>query len=473
MTAPYNGKSVAISPDGDRIIFGSPYACTGSSSTDKGTPLGGMARVYLRTDSLLNLEGKTMEGGNPFVHLGRAVAISRSGPNGHPFIATGEPGGSIYPSVGVAKVCTLKTDGRWGDFWSSVASLRGEAQGDSMGFSVALSTDGRWLVGGAPANDKNGKSAGYVEVLRFDNASEEYLPIGGKIYGRSAGNHFGWSVAISSASQRLAVGAPTEDVNGVDDGAVRIFELKNGVWVQLGNTINGISAGDQAGFSISFSEDGNRLAVGAPYNDNFAQDAGQTSVYDWVNGTWVQAGQSIDGDTTGGLSGWAVSLSPDGSSLAVGAPNSKKVGQARVFNWERNLWNLHISSLYGTKEKGQFGYSLALSDSGKSLLIGAPRAEEVRMYDLPRPSFIPELNPEPSELEELVVFPNPSDGLLTVNSSSAKIEDIQLVDIKGRSVKAEVRISQNQVLLSTNYRGLAIVKVQTENDVILKKVHFK
>ena len=50
-----------------------------------------------------------------------------------------------------------------------------------------------------------------------------------------------------------------------------MYDYMNGMvvsWVQLGLDIDGEAAGDQSGTSVSLSSDGNRLAIGARYNDD-------------------------------------------------------------------------------------------------------------------------------------------------------------------------------------------------------------
>jgi hypothetical protein len=92
-------------------------------------------------------------------------------------------------------------------------------------------------------------------------------------------------------------------------------------WVQLGGDINGEATGDFSGYSVSMSGDGSRVAIGAVLNDGRGADSGHVRVYSW-NGTnaWVQLGADIDAEAVGDESGWSVSLSGDGSRVAIGAP---------------------------------------------------------------------------------------------------------------------------------------------------------
>ena len=67
------------------------------------------------------------------------------------------------------------------------------------------------------------------------------------------------------------------------------------------------------------SDDGSVLAVGATYNDGIGSDSVHVRVYENKNGSWEQIGQDLDGENAHDWSGHSVALSDDGSILAVGA----------------------------------------------------------------------------------------------------------------------------------------------------------
>ncbi|KAH8048308.1 8-hydroxy-dADP phosphatase [Aureococcus anophagefferens] len=118
-------------------------------------------------------------------------------------------------------------------------------------------------------------------------------------------------------------------------------EKKLRKWVQRGDDIDGEAAGDLLGYSVSLSADGTTLAVGAWGNDGAGSNAGHARVFAWHSDdeTWVQRGDDIDGEAAGDNSGYSVSLSADGTALAVGAPGNddgpgNDAGHARVFAWD-------------------------------------------------------------------------------------------------------------------------------------------
>ena len=63
---------------------------------------------------------------------------------------------------------------------------------------------------------------------------------------------------------------------------------------QLGSDIDGAAANDNSGSSVSLSSDGTRVAIGAPYNDGTSSNAGHVKVYEYSGGTWNQLGSDIE-----------------------------------------------------------------------------------------------------------------------------------------------------------------------------------
>ena len=81
--------------------------------------------------------------------------------------------------------------------------------------------------------------------------------------------------------------------------------------------IDGEAAEDLSGYSVSLSSDGTILAIGAAHNkgnDHLSKaKTGHVRVYEWDGSTWIQKGADIDGEARGDNSGNSVSLSSDGN----------------------------------------------------------------------------------------------------------------------------------------------------------------
>ena len=107
-------------------------------------------------------------------------------------------------------------------------------------------------------------------------------------------------------------------------------------WEKRGSDIDGDAAGDESGYSVSLSDDGNTVAIGAHRNDGNGDASGHVRVYDWNGSSWEQRGSDIDGETAYDKSGSSVSLSGDGSTVAIGAHendgNGNLSGHVRVFS---------------------------------------------------------------------------------------------------------------------------------------------
>jgi hypothetical protein len=166
---------------------------------------------------------------------------------------------------------------------------------------------------------------------------------GSDIDGEAACDWSGYSVSLSSGGTVVAIGANGNDGTGSSAGHVRVYEWNSTAWVQRGSDIDGEASGDESGHSVSLSDNGTVLAIGSRNNDDFASNAGHVRVYEWNSTAWNQRGSDIDGEASGDRSGHSVSLSSDGTIVAIGAYNndgtaSSNTGHVRVYHecWWNN-----------------------------------------------------------------------------------------------------------------------------------------
>ena len=152
------------------------------------------------------------------------------------------------------------------------------------------------------------------------------------------------------------------------------------VWFQRGDAKVGSDDFDNFGTPSCLSGDGFVLAVGAPYsNGNGAQDSGSVQVYDYADGmSYKQRGATIYGNAAGDLFGWSISISDDGGVLAVGAPGDGTrdtfPGYAKVYVYNGTEYNevIHLPGEASGFEPDEFGESIAVSGNGRVLAVGAP-----------------------------------------------------------------------------------------------------
>jgi len=107
----------------------------------------------------------------------------------------------------------------------------------------------------------------------------------------------------------------------------------NKAWTQIGEDIVGEYYDDYSGTSVSLSADGETLAIGADRNDGInGSSSGHVRVYRLdANQDWKKIGDDIDGEDAGDRSGFSVSLSADGMTVAIGAPRNDGIGHVRVY----------------------------------------------------------------------------------------------------------------------------------------------
>lgn len=274
--------------------------------------------------------------------------------------------------------------------WSQVgADIDGAAAADMSGSSISLSNDGAILAVGAKENDGRGAQSGHVRV--FQNVGGTWSQIGTDINGEASPDYSGYAVSLSGDGAIVAIGAPGNDAGGSNKGHVRVYQNIGGTWTQIGADIDGEANADGSGVAISLSDDGSIVAIGAKENDGSAQNAGHVRVYQNVGGTWTQIGADIDGEAAADYSGGAVSLSSDGSIVAIGAAGNdaggSNLGHVRVYENINGIWTKIGADIDGEANGDESGSAVSLSDDGTIVAIAArnndgsyANAGHVRVY---------------------------------------------------------------------------------------------
>lgn len=328
--------------------------------------------------------GIGLEGEMAYDVFGSSVALSADGTR----VVIGAPlNGGNGAEAGHARVFQRSATG-----WTQIGvDLDGEAAGDRFGTSVAITADGNRVAVGSYKNDGGGTSSGNVRV--FDLVADAWTQVGADIDG-GAGDGAGWAIALSANGSRIVVGGPGD---GSDSGDARVYELMAGTWTQLGGTFTMVS---EFGHAVSMSGDGNRIALGQP-GASGAGKPGTTYVYDWSGTAWTLVGAAIPGEGMGDNAGESLSLSTDGSMIAIGASGNiglgaagggNKGGHLRVFRLTGGDWTQVGADLDGAPGD-DFGASVAISGDGTRLIGGAPSGSTTRAYALVGDAWMPVASP--------------------------------------------------------------------------------
>jgi hypothetical protein len=206
-------------------------------------------------------------------------------------------------------------------------------------------------------------------------------------------------------SNATGVNGKESDDSAYSSGAVYVYTRRGAGWLQQAYLkASNTGPNDQFGNAVALSADGNTLAVSAMFEDsgaagingnqadNSMQDSGAVYVFTrtgtvWTEQAYIKAsnpGEHDDGDTFG----YAIALSDDGATLAVGAPsedssasvnngdqaNNSAVGAGAVYIFSRagRTWSQQTYvKTSSTRANSLFGYSVALSSNGNTLAAGA------------------------------------------------------------------------------------------------------
>lgn len=205
-------------------------------------------------------------------------------------------------------------------------------------------------------------------VQTFERSGSNWIQVGNTIFSPFPIDHFGSAISLSENGKRIAIGAPHPyNVFPQLSGYASIFEEQNGEWVQIGQNIIGPENNRTAGQTISMSADGKRVAIGIP-----ATETGTVKVYEEVNNIWTQLGSDINGESNLDFFGTALSISSDGTHVIIGSSfNGEYHGHVRVLKYQNNDWQQIGVDIDGENEHDKFGQSVSISANGHRIAISA------------------------------------------------------------------------------------------------------
>ena len=358
-------RVVSLNGDGTIAATGDPYENNQS----------GVIRVFQYNGSDWTQLGSDINGPTNYDRLGYTISLSSDGT----IVAGGAywgDGSSSDQNVNHGEVRVYQYNG---SDWTQLGSfIEGDVAGDNLGYSVSLSGDGTTVASGSLEhnNDK-----GQVKVHRYNGSS--WIQLGSDFDGESSG-YFGNAVSLNSDGTIVAIGAYRDDTGGYNTGIVRVYQYNGSSWTQLGGDIYGEDSSDQIGRekAMSLSGDGFIIAIGSVEHDN---GKGICRIYQYSNSTWTKLGNDIDGEVENEYSGRSVSISKDGTVVAIGSMDSNNVlgvgpkGHVRIYQYINSAWT-KIGNDYLGDNGSQAGVSVSLNDNGSIVAIGAQQ-EKVRFFE--------------------------------------------------------------------------------------------
>tara|TARA_R110002072_G_scaffold7503_2_gene40420 strand:- start:162635 stop:164134 length:1500 start_codon:yes stop_codon:yes gene_type:complete len=223
--------------------------------------------------------------------------------------------------------------------WEQVGQeIFGENQSDLTGSSTAMNKSGNRVA--VYDSFHNGTQIGRIRVFDLENGQWEQ--VGNDITALVGDGQSDGRVVLNGDGSRVVLAGASHNIHGDYTGAVRVFELHSENWVQLGTTLFGEAAGDLFGTDVAINEAGDILICGAPQAAGPFSNKGYTEIYKFQNGNWQKIGQRIIGLNEDDELGQSVSINSIGTLIAIAAPSNDSMGedfgQVSIYELVDNSW---------------------------------------------------------------------------------------------------------------------------------------
>lgn len=190
----------------------------------------------------------------------------------------------------------------------------------------------------------------------------------------------------------------TDGLNGTGTGKAFVYRYDAGLsgWVLEAELFPALAdVTRQMNFGQAVGISGNVIAIGASSSSMGAYASGAVFIFRLVSGSWVQS-QIIQASDPSASARFGQSVSLDQNLLAVGSTNSDFLGAVYVFHEFSGVFTQEAKVLASDRGnqtatyeyRPQFGYSVSIDSTDQLLLVGSPHyfqdADPPGPYDLVR-----------------------------------------------------------------------------------------
>jgi FG-GAP repeat len=302
----------------------------------------------------------------PVSWFGKSVSISGD------YAIVGAPFDYIsISSTNIGSVSFYRFDGANWQLMSKVWATS-PVNDDDLSFSVAIS--GSYAVAGMPGYDGVAGQQGLAIIYKLDASGTSWsqfqtiTDINGAL-----NDNFGKSVSIDG--NQLVVGVPNDNGTFTDQGSAIVYEFNGTSWIQKTKLTDASGAASDA-FGTSVSISGDRIIVGAPFDDNVTNaNAGSICIFEKTGVVWALMTKNNNGAANDEF-GTSVSIS--GNYVIIGIPNmlvgtNTNQGSVKFLYYDGTSW-YNPTTQYLSRASGasgdNFGYSVSMS--GNFALVGIP-----------------------------------------------------------------------------------------------------
>ncbi len=235
--------------------------------------------------------------------------------------------------------------------------------GHWFGYSVATAQG--LNLAGAPLENRAGSQTGTVYLMDTSSVirmESKITPVS-----RQQGQRFGWDVDLMG--DVLVVGAPG---SGSMVGQAYVFERSGGLWVQT-TILNGMPGHGGDGFGSTVAIEGDRILVGAPNDNGNGPQAGAVYAFSRGVSLWV-LDEVIRAPHTGPGDQFGFALDMDGDGVVIGAFSANthvfNEGAAYVYRWDGANY-AHEAELWAENPRPNAMFARCVAILGDRIAVGA------------------------------------------------------------------------------------------------------
>ena len=464
------GNSVSISGDGLRIAtidaanngYVNVYEFQGTSWQALGSPIGPLSLGF---NSPVDLD-----------YDGDRLVVSGVGIQGNygSCFLTYSFNGTDWEQLGNTNIC--------GDLVNLILeNYTGDAK---------ISDDGnRIMVAAADVGNLDIWEPGFLEVYELIN--DEWTLMGDPfIIGYNPHGDRGVNMAMNADGSKIAIGDPNSPTIysssmppiAYEFGSAVVYEWQGNTWVSMSTNLNDSSAnfGRNYGSAVSFNASATRIAIGAVGDDTDITDIGTVRVFEQnaSDGSWLQLGNTIYGETAGHEIGRDVTLNATGNVLAIGAAGADAEGNysVKVYKLINDVWTLIDTPIvfgdttlpWNNLFYQPYNSFIEFSETGR-LVLGFPYGETIgKMEVFENPS----LSVKESASSNVQLYPNPFTNQLFVELDKVTKGTWSIISLQGQQIlQGDFSSKQIQLDLSSiKSKGIYFLKIETPKGTLTKKI---
>jgi hypothetical protein len=258
---------------------------------------------------------------------------------------------------------------RFEDGFGLVARLVAPDAADDDNFGYAVARAGASYVVGARYHDHAGLNAGAVYV--FERTGDE-LALSAELLVADAADEDGFGQAVAADGDLVVVGAAGVDGAVADIGAAYVYERRGADWALLARLTASAPVLGQ-GFGNAVAVDGDRLIVGAPFDDAAGAVAGAVYVFERSGDDFVEAAKLV---ASGGddFDYFGASVALRGDRIAVGAwgdsVGGDLAGAAYVYRYADGAW-VQAARVTAPQPRAYDNFGNAVAIEADRVVVGA------------------------------------------------------------------------------------------------------